>query len=61
MKKDRDLSNLCRYNEGVECPRHDKCERCGFSPAVHAERVERVKAELDEKAKKKARRKARGK
>lgn len=25
--------NVCKYNVGVSCSAHDKCEKCGWNPA----------------------------
>ena len=37
--------NLCRFNYGISCTQHDKCERCGWNP----EEEERRNRERKEK------------
>lgn len=31
--------SICRYNSGVDCLHEDECDRCGWNPAVAADRL----------------------
>ena len=34
----------CVHNFGVDCEQHDQCDKCGFNPDVHAQRVKEIRA-----------------
>ena len=31
----------CRFNDGVSCGEQDRCDKCGWNPEVHKERIKR--------------------
>jgi hypothetical protein len=38
----------CYWNIGVDCPKHDSCERCGWNPENIQRRKDRVREKLTE-------------
>lgn len=45
---------LCAYNDGVNCETHHLCHKCGFRPAVQAQRVAAIREKMDAEAIQKA-------
>ena len=36
----------CLFNRAVQCPSHDKCDKCGWNPEVAAKRAAAIRADL---------------
>lgn len=34
----------CKYNDGVMCAQNEPCSKCGWCPAVHEKRVQKIRA-----------------
>lgn len=41
-----DLPLVCKYNYGVDCVNNKNCDRCGWSPDGHANRMSRIQAQM---------------